>query len=481
MKIYFTDESKAENHNPEMPSDIPFGENSSFSSFIPKDGNASICFGNPYASNSSYNISIAGVHVMHNQLTRISDNDNCIEYLKNNDLQDFADHIWNSNNDTQRHYITEICLDTFAIPFIYESLNYAEHTQICNRLDGRLLHLEEVWYFRRYLQKFFSGKESSSFSIKENNPTPEIWLFGGTTQFSFKDFCPLLSFPSTISVNSTFGMEERPCFFNLKFCFCIVPHITDFNYYGQLIKFEKNLYIVRRTFSSVNMDFPFSIEGILGTLIRPRKDKWVLYNMFHNEDEAYEIRSTLPVGRQNWTSRKDGKEHLLTITHCRSNEEFECSNGTCLPWNVRCNGVVDCLDKSDEEKCNKLVKDEGYSVHVPPLPRRNEKSLYIYYNVTLFNIYDITSTRTSIKIQVEINLSWHDKRIQFWNIAKNENINMKDIWKPELTLVGNAYPGYKITIDEDEFHESCESDPESFEGKDSRIFSYSDPYMVTIC
>ncbi|RXG53091.1 Glycine receptor subunit alpha-2 [Armadillidium vulgare] len=37
----------------------------------------------------------------------------------------------------------------------------------------------------------------------------------------------------------------------------------------------------------------------------------------------------------------------------------------------------------------------------------------------------------------------------------------------------------KLTMDEDEFHESCKSDPESFEGKDSRIFSYTDPYMGT--
>ncbi|KAB7496153.1 Gamma-aminobutyric acid receptor subunit beta-3 [Armadillidium nasatum] len=216
---------------------------------------------------------------------------------------------------------------------------------------------------------------------------------------------------------------------------------------------------------------------MLGAVIELKKDKWVLYNPLHNE--VYEIKSTLPVGRQYWTSTKDGKEHLLTFTHCKSNEEFECSNGTCLPWNVRCNGLVDCLDKSDEDECNQLAKDKGYSVHVPPPPLANEKSLYIYYNVTLFNIYDITSIKRSIRIQAEINLSWHDKRIQFWNIAKSENINMKDIWKPELTLIGNAYPGYKITMDEDEFHESCKSDPESFEGKDSRIFSYTDPYMGT--
>ncbi|KAB7499475.1 hypothetical protein Anas_14258 [Armadillidium nasatum] len=419
-------------------------------------------------------MSIAGLHIMHNQLTRIPDNDNCIEYLKNDELQDFSDHIWNSNNVTQLHLtITEICLDTFAIPFIKEWMNYAEHTQICNRLDGRLLKFEEVQYFKHYIQEVISFSNVS----KTDFPPHQLRLFGGTTQFTHGDFCPVLSFPSNISDNSSFKLYEAPCSEDFNFCFCAVPLFNNFNYYGPLKKFEKHLYIYEFDFSVENRQFSSLILGILHTVIELRREKFVLFNALHKE--AYETRADLPVGRNYWTSTKDGKKHLLTFTHCKSNEEFECSNGTCLPWNVRCNGVVDCDDKSDEEECNQLVKDKGYSVHVPPPPRANEKSLYIYYNVTLFNIYDITAIQRSIKIQAEINLSWYDKRIQFWNIAKNENINMKDIWKPELTLVGDAYPGYKITMDEDEFHESCKSDPESFEGKDSRIFSYSDPYMGT--
>ncbi|KAL7646767.1 UNVERIFIED_CONTAM: hypothetical protein RMT77_002022 [Armadillidium vulgare] len=416
---------------------------------------------------------------MPTQLTRIPDNDNCVEYLKNDELEDFADYIWNSNNVTQLHLnITEICLDTFAIIFINKSLNYAEHSQICNRLDGRLLHLEEVWYFQHYFQEVFS----SSIFRKKNNPTPQFWFFGRSTRvtFTFNDFCSYVNFPFNISVEYKFSVQKMPCLVNQKFGFCIVPLFTEFSFYGPLIKFEKSVYISKWGFSTRNKEFSFTIKSIISTFIELRKDKWVLYNfLISSHDEVYEINSTLPVGRQYWTSTKDGKEHLLAFTRCKRNKEFECSNGTCLPWNVRCNGVVDCDDKSDEEECNQLVKDKGYSVHVPPPPRANEKSLYIYYDVTLFNIYDITSIERSIKIQAEINLSWYDKRIQFWNIAKNENIEMKDIWKPELTLVGDAYPGYKITMDEDEFHESCKSDPESFEGKDSRIFSYTDPYMGT--
>lgn len=32
-------------------------------------------------------------------------------------------------------------------------------------------------------------------------------------------------------------------------------------------------------------------------------------------------------------------------------EEFECTNGDCVPANATCNGVADCGDASDERGC----------------------------------------------------------------------------------------------------------------------------------
>lgn len=39
------------------------------------------------------------------------------------------------------------------------------------------------------------------------------------------------------------------------------------------------------------------------------------------------------------------------LVNCRQNE-FQCSNGLCIDSREQCNGHKDCLDGSDEERCN---------------------------------------------------------------------------------------------------------------------------------
>lgn len=42
------------------------------------------------------------------------------------------------------------------------------------------------------------------------------------------------------------------------------------------------------------------------------------------------------------------------IPDCKLEENFQCSNSTnCLPKSKRCDGIVDCWDKSDETNCHK--------------------------------------------------------------------------------------------------------------------------------
>jgi len=54
----------------------------------------------------------------------------------------------------------------------------------------------------------------------------------------------------------------------------------------------------------------------------------------------------------------------LYFTECRPRGgTFFCDNGQCLSKTLVCDGVVDCVDGSDEAKCSKLLSLDSARVH----------------------------------------------------------------------------------------------------------------------
>ena len=54
-------------------------------------------------------------------------------------------------------------------------------------------------------------------------------------------------------------------------------------------------------------------------------------------------------------------KYLLKPLQC-SGKYFSCDNGLCIPFEKRCNQVVDCRDASDENSCTILdVDDTSYN------------------------------------------------------------------------------------------------------------------------
>ena len=47
-------------------------------------------------------------------------------------------------------------------------------------------------------------------------------------------------------------------------------------------------------------------------------------------------------------------------------DEFTCDDGQCIDINTKCDQIIDCRDKSDEQRCQLIVRDSGYKQTVPP-------------------------------------------------------------------------------------------------------------------
>ncbi len=54
---------------------------------------------------------------------------------------------------------------------------------------------------------------------------------------------------------------------------------------------------------------------------------------------------------------------FLCIVGVCSSFEFECSTGGCVNVTSKCDGIVDCLDGSDEFVCRKLYMHAHVRIH----------------------------------------------------------------------------------------------------------------------
>ena len=62
-----------------------------------------------------------------------------------------------------------------------------------------------------------------------------------------------------------------------------------------------------------------------------------------------------------------GETHEMTLkmSGCEE-EEFTCNDGQCIDINLRCDQIINCRDKSDEENCQLMVLESGYKKNVVP-------------------------------------------------------------------------------------------------------------------
>ena len=120
----------------------------------------------------------------------------------------------------------------------------------------------------------------------------------------------------------------------------------------------------------------------------------------------------------------------------------------------RCDGTVDCNDKSDEWKCSLVPKlNEDYIKETPPPSRRDEKAM-VNVSITLRSIFDIRELDMSLKLGFSLTLTWNDPRLSFHNLKEDQHTNIlphsiaEAIWILGL-LFQNSLGNAKVGFDED--------------------------------
>ncbi|KAL7632559.1 UNVERIFIED_CONTAM: hypothetical protein RMT77_017126 [Armadillidium vulgare] len=363
--------------------------------------------------------------------------------------------------------VVDACRDTYVFFFTDYAKSFEDASKMCKTLNGNLPSLDDVIFFRKHFNNFRNNFKNQ---VKKN-AFLGTWISGHSKDdhSKFDNYCYYLNLSSTIE-ESKFkeDLSDVPCIIEMQYNFCLISAYSDFTYYGPLLKYDRYYFLKSRN------DI-FILDGEEDSVIERNQNNWILRSQIHKE--YCELRSTLAVGRHIWNCTDANQEKfssLLTFTHCKRNE-FACTEGKCLPRSSRCNGLVECSDKSDEENCQPVRKEIGYSTRRAPPPRKNYTLFRIQYFVTIINSDDLTSAKGMAIIDTFIGMLWRDSRIEFWNPVSNEEINCDEIWHPELLMTDEVFAGFRVN--NEAYRSSCHVLSSLTEIDPQRVYPFTDPYM----
>ena len=118
----------------------------------------------------------------------------------------------------------------------------------------------------------------------------------------------------------------------------------------------------------------------------------------------------------------------------------------------RCDGIFQCIDKSDEDECklitiNKQIYDKDYP------PRKEEgAALDVKVKFIIDAIQNVKELHMTFSSKFTLVLEWHDERVRFSNLKEEDLTNLvgyekaSKIWIPPL-IFNNTQKNVMVSLD----------------------------------
>ena len=94
----------------------------------------------------------------------------------------------------------------------------------------------------------------------------------------------------------------------------------------------------------------------------------------------------------------------------------------------RCDQIVHCRDKSDENMCSLLVFEKSYNKKVPPftLDKTNNSltPVMVKVSTSLRNVLEIAEFSHTIDLKFGITLEWFENRVLYHNLKTSVALNV---------------------------------------------------------
>ena len=174
---------------------------------------------------------------------------------------------------------------------------------------------------------------------------------------------------------------------------------------------------------------------------------WVL-TIEHKADIVATCESELTsfvLGNHDWKVTNDfgcysgGTEvKRLSFSTCTL-DQYTCNDGLCVSLVSRCNGEVDCEDKSDELECRIMEESKTYKKHLPPPPQHNKTKLAVEMSIEVINMGGIDEIESTVEFQFILHMKWFEGRMNFLNLRESgkNTLNyqeMKLLWIPKIVF-----------------------------------------------
>ena len=173
--------------------------------------------------------------------------------------------------------------------------------------------------------------------------------------------------------------------------------------------------------------------------------------------------TNMALGMNLWTVYNDSKEcnindgeaYTTTLSFSVCNDtQFACQDGNCVPMERRCDGKIDCYDKSDEMECNLIVFESSYSKGISPPPKKYSNASDVFLSVDIKEILKLDEIGKTFRVKFKLYLTWIDSRLIYQNLKKNPNLNVlqldtqKRIWAPVI-IFSNTEESDRSKIDDE--------------------------------
>ena len=142
----------------------------------------------------------------------------------------------------------------------------------------------------------------------------------------------------------------------------------------------------------------------------------------------------------------------LTLSVCR-NDQFTCSDGTCIPLISRCDLRIDCSDQSDEAQCSVVQLPQGYRNTIPPPPTKDGSPLQVLIYINIIAFPSIVTQDLTFVTTMSLSLRWKDVRLSYLNLKDDRTLNLlfgeavASIWTPRV-FFSNAQGNVFTNLDQ---------------------------------